>query len=80
MTDIKSATKSIEVKSEGGHFLFLYLPEGHEIEVHRRGLVYKLKVQDLIDFGRTSQRNVFRVMPVQPAHDDHGDIVRQGFE
>lgn len=77
MTDIKSATKSVEVKSEGGHFLFLYLPESHEIEVHRRGLVYKLRVQDLIDFGRTSQRKVFRVIPTQLAHDD---TVRQGFE
>jgi len=78
MTDDKTP-HNIEVKSDAGNFLFLYNLKDHAIEVHRRGMVFKIKIQDLEDFGRTSQRNVMRVYPII-AESSGDEIVNQVFE
>lgn len=70
----------VEVKSDNGKFLFRYHVDKHEIEVHRRGLTYMIPIADLLDFGRTSERAIFRVHPVYVEPSDESDTVRQGFE
>jgi len=90
MTDNSRQPKSdnqrdIEVKTEGGNFLFLYSTKDQKLEFHRRGLVYTVNLHDLIEFGRTSQRKVFRVVPtmgegIVNGRDADAEIVRQEFE
>lgn len=70
----------VEVKSDGGNFLFLYDVDKHAIEVHRRGLTYIIPIADLLDFGRTSERAIFRVHPVYIDPSDDTDTVKQLFE
>lgn len=70
----------VEVKSDNGKFLFLYHVDKHAIEVHRRGMTYMIPLADLMDFGRTSERAIFRVHPVYVEPSDDSDIVRQEFE
>jgi len=71
----------VEVKTDGGQFLFLYHADLHVLEIHKRGLVYRIPLFDLIEFGRTSERRVFRVIP-NPNHTiENGDeVIRQTFE
>jgi hypothetical protein len=81
MTDNTLPQRVIEVKSDSGNFLFLYRLKDHAIEIHRRGMVFKIKIQDLEDFGRTSQRNVLRVYPTVIENEgDGGEVVKQIFE
>jgi hypothetical protein len=78
MTD-ENPPRNIEVKSDAGNFLLLYRLKDHAIEIHRRGMVFVVKVEDLEDFGRTSQRNVMRVYPtiIESGGDE---VVKQVFE
>lgn len=74
--------KKIEVKTDGGNFLFIYDIEKHQIEIHKRGEVYQIPLLDLVEFGRTSERKVFRVIQSNHIHivEDEQEIVRQEFE
>ena len=75
--------RNVEVKTEGGNFLFLYSPKEQKLEIHRRGLVYMVSLHDLIEFGRTSQRKVFRILPAMPGTgiiEQDNEVVRQEFE
>lgn len=71
---------TVEVKTDAGSFLFAYHVDRHTIEVHKRGQTFTINVQDLIDFGRTSERRVFRVDPENIARDLSDDVVSQEFE
>ena len=71
---------TVEVKTDMGSFLFAYHVDRHTIEVHKRGQTFTINVQDLIDFGRTSERKVFRIIPEISVRDASDDVVSQEFE
>lgn len=71
--------RKIEVKTSGGNHLFTY--EGHCLEIHRRGQVFRIPIADLVDFSRTSQKTIYRVNPILPrVYEPDEEIVRQEFE
>lgn len=70
----------VEVKTDAGSFLFAYHVDAHTIEVHKRGQVFRINVLDLVEFGRTSDRRVFRVIPESIERDPSDDVVSQEFE
>ena len=70
----------VEVKTDAGSFLFAYHVDTHTIEVHKRGQIFRINVLDLIEFGRTSERKVFRIIPENILRDASDDIVSQEFE
>lgn len=80
MPDTVSKNKKVEVKTTGGSFLFGYEVESHVLEVHRKGLTYRIPIADLIEFGRTAQKTVLRVQPIYQPVTDGDEVVRQGFE
>lgn len=77
---VKLKRVKVEVRSDAGSFLFAYLADRHVIEVHKRGQVFEIPVLDLIEFGRASERKVFRVVPNTIQVEDDFDVIRQGFE
>lgn len=70
----------VAIKSDGGNYLLSYHVDSRVLEVHRRGCTYMIPMQDLIDFGRTSERSIFRVVPTARVVDVAEDVVRQEFE
>ena len=77
---VKPHRSKVEVRSDAGSFLFLYLADTHMIEIHKRGQVFQIPLQDLVEFGRTSERTTFRVMPFFHKVTVDDDVVRQEFE
>jgi len=80
ISEPKPVKRKVEVKTDAGSFLFAYHVDTHTIEVHKRGQVFVIPVLDLIEFGRTSQRVTFRVVPNVPVVDPADDVVIQKFE
>lgn len=71
----------VDVKTDGGNFLFMYRVEDQVLTIFRRGLVYEVPLYDLIEFGRTSERRAFRVQPINPNKTEDGEnVTRGGFE
>lgn len=77
---VKPHRSRVEVRSEAGTFLFVYHDDLRIIEVRKRGKIYHVPVRDLVDFGRTSEREVFMVETLYPQAKDGEDVIRQGFE
>jgi hypothetical protein len=67
----------IEVRSdeimdskEGNKLLFKFYPSEMEIEIKERGYLYTIKLDDLQEFAKNSQQDVFHVKLVSENKDD----------
>lgn len=70
-------TRVIEVRSEdimgskiGNNLLFKFYPSKMEIEIKERGFLYTIKLDDLLEFSKKSQQDVFRAKLVSANEDD----------
>lgn len=73
----------IKIKSmREGFFLCLYNVETHSLEFHKKSQTFTVPLHDLIEFGRTSQRDTFRVVAedIKPDVLDGEDEVKREFE
>ena len=62
MPVFESEPKKIQVRSDstmGNKFLFNFIPSTMDIEITQRGVVYVIKLDDLLAFANKSERSVF---------------------